>query len=222
MRINEVPATSGHGDPITKFFKLADQVRVVAAVTTDSRFTPADKPGKGDTPGGPYILVATSAGNVLRTPLAAFRGESTKSGRRYAKLDEGDKVVMMQLVGEETGVMLASSNGHLIHFGVDEVSILAGVGKGVVGIKMDDDVCIGGVLVGTRFDKLVVETESGKQQEFGPGAIKIQKRAGKGEKPGARTRFTRLVPATIDLVNWDELEGKAKPKGDDKPHLYEE
>src|SRR5207244_1962926 len=29
MRINEVPATTGYGEPITKFFKFADQVKVV-------------------------------------------------------------------------------------------------------------------------------------------------------------------------------------------------
>jgi DNA gyrase subunit A len=152
-------------------------------------------------------------------PLTSFRPESTKAGRRYAKLEEGDKVVMVKLVADETGVMLASRLGHLIHFPVEQVSILAGVGKGVIGLKLEDDACIGGILVGGRFDKLVVETEAGKTQEFGPGAIKSQNRGGKGEKPGARTRFTRIVPAEIELVNWDEVEGKARPKDrpSDKP-----
>jgi len=216
MRMNEVPATAGYGEPITKFFKLADQVKVVGAVTTDPRFTAAELPAKGDAPPGPYILVATSAGNVLRLPLTAFRSESTKSGRRFAKLDEGDKVVLVRLVADETGVMLASRSGHLIHFPVEEVSILAGVGRGVVGIKLDDDdACIGGVLVGGRFDKIVLETEKGKNQDFGPGAIKSQKRGGSGSKPGERTRFARVVPPAIELVNWDEVEGKAKPKSDE-------
>src|SRR5262245_40027256 len=40
MRINEVPATSGYGEPVSKFFRLGDGVRVIAAVTTDPRFTP--------------------------------------------------------------------------------------------------------------------------------------------------------------------------------------
>jgi len=216
MRMNEVPATAGYGEPITKFFKLADQVKVVGAVTTDPRFTAAEFPAKGDAPPGPYLLVATSAGNVLRLPLTAFRSESTKSGRRFAKLDEGDKVVLARLVADETGVMLASRSGHLIHFPVEEVSILAGVGRGVVGIKLDDDdACIGGVLVGGRFDKIVLETEKGKNQDFGPGAIKSQKRGGTGSKPGERTRFARVVPPAIELVNWDEVEGKAKPKSDE-------
>jgi DNA gyrase subunit A len=219
MRINEIPATTGYGEPITKFFKLGDGVRVIGVVTTDPRFTPADQPAKNDLPGGPYIIVASGSGYVLRMPLTSFRPESTKAGRRYAKLEEGDKVVMVKLVADETGVMLASRLGHLIHFPVEQVSILAGVGKGVIGLKLEDDACIGGILVGGRFDKLVVETEAGKTQEFGPGAIKSQNRGGKGEKPGARTRFTRIVPAEIELVNWDEVEGKARPKDrpSDKP-----
>ncbi|MFO0825851.1 MAG: DNA topoisomerase (ATP-hydrolyzing) [Gemmataceae bacterium] len=211
MRIN-VPATAGYGEPITKFFRLADQVKVIGAVTTDPRFTPAEQPTKGDTPAGPYVLVATTAGNVLRLPLTSFRAESTKAGRRYVKLDASDRVVMAKLVGDETGVMLAARSGHLIHFPVDEVSILAGVGRGVVGIKMDEGItCVGGVLVGGRFDKIVLETEKGTNQEFGPGAIKSQKRGGMGAKPGERTRFARVVPAGIELVNWDEVEGKLKP-----------
>lgn len=224
MRINEVPATTGYGEPITKYFRLGDGVKVIAAVTTDPRFTPADQPGKGETPGGPYLLVGISNGNVLRIPLSGFRSESTKVGRRFVKLDTGDKVVLVKLVGDETGVMLATRGGHLIHFAVDEANILAGVGKGVIGIKLTEgDVCIGGVLVGGRFDKLVLETESGRTQEFGPGAIKLQHRGGTGAKPGVRTKFTRVVPAAIDLVNWDEVEGKAKP-GPARPSvgLFEE
>jgi len=217
MRINEVPATTGYGEPLTKYFKFADQVKVVAAITTDPRFTLTDLAAKGDAPPGPYILVATTAGNVLRMPLTAFRTESTKSGRRYVKLDGTDKVVMVKLVGDETGVMLASRGGHLIHFPVEEVSILAGVGRGVKGIDLNaEDMCVGGVLMGGRFDKLVVETESGKHQDFGPVAVKTQKRGGSGSKPGARTKFTRIVPNIIELVNWDEVEGKVKPKAEDK------
>ena len=221
MRMNEVPASSGYGEPITKFFKLGDGVKVIGAVTTDPRFTPADQPTKGDTPGGPYMLVATRNGFVLRSPLSGYRPESTKAGRRFVKLEAGDKVVMAKLVGDETGVMLGSNRGHVIHFPLQQVNVLAGVGKGVIGIKLEpDDECIGGALVNDarRYEanRLVVETESGKPQEFGPLAIKSQNRGGKGEKPGARTKFARVVPPAIELVNWDEVEGKAPKKDAEK------
>ena len=209
MRINEVPATTGYGEPITKFFKLGDGVKVVAAVTTDPRFTPADEPMKRDTPGGPYIIVGTRNGYVLRTPLTAYRTESTKSGRRYAKLEEGDKVMLVRLVGNEEGVMLATAGGYVTHFPLDQVTILVGVGRGVFGIKLEpEDECLGGVLVGGRFDKLVLETESGGTRDFGPGAVKSRARGSKGEKPFQRTKFTRVMPLPIELTDWEAVEGK--------------
>ncbi|MBN9120521.1 MAG: DNA topoisomerase 4 subunit A [Planctomycetes bacterium] len=216
MRINEVPATTGYGEPITKFFKLGDGVKVVSAITTDPRFTPADAPGKGDEPGGPFVIVGTRNGFVLRTPLTAFRTESTKAGRRYVKLEEGDKVMMVRLTGNEEGVMLATAGGYVTHFPLDQVTILSGVGRGVIGIKLEPgDESLGGVLVGGRFDKLVLGTESGKAQEFGGGAVKARQRGGKGDKPGVRTRFARVVPPPIELADWDAVEGK-KPKDDAK------
>src|SRR5205823_8510685 len=33
LRMNEVPASTGYGEPVSKFFKLADQVKIVNAVT---------------------------------------------------------------------------------------------------------------------------------------------------------------------------------------------
>src|SRR5439155_27277728 len=52
MRVNEVPASSGYGEPIGKFFKLDDRVKIIAAVTTDPRFVPEEVKGRrGDPPG---------------------------------------------------------------------------------------------------------------------------------------------------------------------------
>ena len=65
LRINEVPASSGYGEPITKFFKISDQVKIIAADTTDSRFVPEEIKGENDDIPGPYVLVATSAGYVF-------------------------------------------------------------------------------------------------------------------------------------------------------------
>ena len=209
-RINEVPATSGFGDPIAKFFRLPDQVKVFAALSTDPRFTAADKPTKGliAEPRGPFLLIATAFGNVLRIPLTSYRVESTKVGRKFVKLEAGDKAVFVQLLGSEQGIMLATKRGRVIHFAVDEANVLTGVGKGVVGIKLDDgDAVIGATLTSTsRFDKLTVETENGKTQEFGTGAYPIVGRGGIGTKPGARTNFVRVVPPVIALVNWDEID----------------
>jgi DNA gyrase subunit A len=213
MRMSDVPASSGYGEPIVKFFRLADQVRIVGAVTTDERFTPVDQPPANGEPAGPYVLAATAQGQVLRTPLAPFRTASTKVGRRYVRLAEGDKVVLaMMTKPDHRSLFLASADGHVLHFPLEEVNILSGVGKGVIGIKLGNrDTCLGGALVRNQNDALVVETSGGKQMEF-YGSREMASRGGKGFEAVKRTSFTRIVPPLIELVDWDKVEGKAEEK----------
>jgi DNA gyrase subunit A len=209
MRMNEVPATTGYGEPIAKFFKLADQVKMIAAVTTDARFTPAEVEPANGTPPPPYLLVVTAQGQTLRTPLAPFRVESTKAGRRYVRLNDGDRVVAVTIPRDEETVYLASADGHVIHFKIDEINVLSGVGKGVLGIKLDgDDACIGAALMGGRFDKFVLEMSNGKTMEFGRNKYDVVGRGGKGHEAVKRLSFVRVVPPPIELVDWDKVEGK--------------
>jgi DNA gyrase subunit A len=225
MRMNEVPASSGYGEPIVKFFRLGDQVKVVSAWTTDERFVPLQQaPTNGEIP-GPYLLVATAQGQVLREPYAPFRTASTKVGRKYVRLNDSDRVVMAVVISDEESLVLASTRGHVIHFKLDEVNVLSGVGKGVMGIKLGkDDACLGGALISGRFDMLQVETSGGKTMEFRRGKYELVSRGGKGVEAVKRTSFVRVIPPKIELVDWDLLEGKTRPaeekpkeKGDDTP-----
>ena len=213
MRLNEVPASSGYGEPLAKYFKLGDKVRIVAALPADERFVPpAEKPKNGE-PSGPYVLVATADGQVLRVPFAPFRLESTKAGRRYVRLNEGDRVVMVALPREQTTMMLASIDGRLIHFAIEDVNILAGVGKGVMGIKLDaKDTCLGGALLGAKRDRLVVETSSGKTLELLQQSYQVTSRAGKGHEIVKRSSLVRVIPPPIALPDWDTIEAGAKPE----------
>ena len=210
MRVNEIPASSGYGEPIAKFFKLDDSVKLIGAATTDTRFIPAKiKPASKDDPPGPYLLVVTKDGLTLRTPLEPYRAESNKLGRRYVRLNDGDKVVMTAvLMGDEETIFLASADGHVIHFRIDEINILSGVGKGVIGIKLaDDDKCIGGALLSKKSQMLQVETSGGKTLEF-TGRYDTVSRGGKGFEAVKRSTLTRVIPPAIELINWEELEGK--------------
>jgi DNA gyrase subunit A len=230
MRINEVPASSGYGEPIAKFFRLEDQVKVIAALSTDERFVPAEVPGAKSDPPGPYLLVVTAQGQTLRTPLAPFRVASTKVGRRYIKLNDGDRVVLATVPHNEETIYLASANGHVIQFHLGEINVLSGVGKGVMGIKLTHgDTCLGGALMGGRFDKFTLETSGGKMMEFGRAKYEPTSRGGKGFEAVKRTTFVRVVPHPIELVNWDEVEGKANGKvkevernGHQQGNLFEE
>ena len=223
MRINEVPASSGHGEPLAKFVRLGDQTKIINALTCDERFTPppqppikAKKKGEEPDPPDPYLLVVTAQGQTLRTPLAPFRTASTKAGRMYARLNEGDRVILATVLRDEESIFLASAQGHVIHFPVEQINILSGVGKGVMGIKLaDDDNCLGAALISERCPALVVATANGKTLEFKAGKYDLTSRAGKGFEAVKRTTFLRVIPPPIELVDWDQIEGKKN--GDKSP-----
>jgi DNA gyrase subunit A len=219
MRMLEVPATAGYGEPIHKFFRLADQVKIVGCATTDSRFVPVDTPPANGEPAGPYVLVVTAYGQVLRAPFAPFRLASTKAGRRYVRLADGDRVVMACVLRDETSLMLASAEGRILHFAIDDVNILAGVGKGVIGIKLDkDDTCLGGLALSKDQTTLTVETTGGKTMEF-TRRYEVVGRGGKGFEAVKRTGFARVLPPPIKLTDWEAVEatnGDAKPAKKDE------
>ena len=79
---------------------------------------------------------------------------------------------MAKLVREEESIFLASASGHVIHFRIEEINILSSAGKGVMGIKLqEDDVCLGGALISNRRDALLVETAGGRSKNSGAANI---------------------------------------------------
>src|SRR5207247_9552134 len=118
-------------------------------------------------------------GAQLRTPLATHRTASTNVGRRYARLYGDDKVVLAQVLTDEESSFLCFAEGHVIHFPVEQINILSGVGKGVMGIKLaEGDRCLGGALISSRLDVMQVETAGGKVQEFRRGKYELTSRGG--------------------------------------------
>jgi DNA gyrase subunit A len=209
MRMNEVPASTGYGEPIAKFFRLSEGAKIIGAVTADARFIPTEtKPASKGDPAGPYLLVCTAEGQVLRTPFAPFREASTVKGRMCVRLNDGDKAVLAAVpLAEYKSLILASQEGRVIHFPISDIPVLAGIGKGVMGIKLDDnDVVLGGALIRNQHDFLEVETSGGKSMEF-HGSREQVSRAGKGFEAVKRSSFTKIIPPPIVLVNWEEYEG---------------
>jgi DNA gyrase subunit A len=207
LRIDQVPASSGYGEPLTKHFRLGDGAAVVATMTTDPRFTPADRKLKGQDSPEPYVMVATAHGQVLQIPLAPFRAASTKVGRKFCRLAEGDKVVFVDLVREATTMFLATAQARIIHFAISDVPVLSGVGKGVRGIRVgDDDHVLGAALLTNPRDCLYVETTAEKEMVFGQVKYEVTSRGGKGVRTSHRSGFARIKRAPIELVDWTKYE----------------
>ncbi|MFO0947405.1 MAG: DNA topoisomerase (ATP-hydrolyzing) [Planctomycetota bacterium] len=213
IRIDQIPVSSGYGEPISKFFRLRDGVTIVGAMTTDKRFTPTGElmpPRRsmffGDA-GEWQLLVATKGGMVLRTSFTPFSSASTKAGRRFVRLDERDEVVFVTTpTADHETMFLASDDGHVIHFPIAEVNVLAGTGKGVRGIKLDKNaLCIGGYILSGFRECMRVENTGGNVMEFRRGKYQPTSRGGKGYEAIKRGGLKRILPDEIQLIDWTQL-----------------
>jgi DNA gyrase subunit A len=206
LSIDQVPASSGYGEPLAKHVRMSDGVSIVMAISTDARFTPEDDV-EDDASTAPHLLVATAHGQVMRVSLSTFRPPSTKVGRKFCRLRKGDSVVHVELITEHQTMFLATKKARIIHFSLDDVPVLSGPGIGVKGIKMESgDEVLGAKLLTRPSDTLRVDNSNGTTLSFGQMKYNVTSRGGKGVKTSQRNEFLAITSEPIELVDWAALE----------------
>jgi DNA gyrase subunit A len=201
VRIADVPASTGYGEPIQRLFKLKDGERIVAAFSLDPRvagaITATRRPGSSD-PGEPpvHAVGVTSDGYSLRFSFEPFAEPSTRSGRRYARTAEGVEVVgVSRLTGGEI-LIAATRQARAILTKAAEVNFLSGPGRGVILIKLDkkEDRVLGFIASSGDRDLMIVETTRGAEQTISTVKYEVTGRGGKGRELLQRGQFTKVVP----------------------------
>jgi DNA gyrase subunit A len=184
IKINDIAATTGYGDPAQKYFKFADGERIVSAMTLDPRAMVA-----------PTLLALSRKGYGLRFASAAHAEITTKAGRRYARPGEGDEIIGVVACNDSDVVVAATREGHVLLCKADEIAKLEGPGRGVTVIKTDDDNIVIGFIAGHKSDQLVVETEKGgKRFEIAADPKQVKGRGGKGHQIIKRAQLVVVVP----------------------------
>jgi DNA gyrase subunit A len=199
QRIVDVPATTGHGEAIQKFFKLADGERIIAMMSLDPRVLDVPAVVEGGEPQPPFAAAITKRGLSFRFSLSPHREASTRAGRKYGKLNAGDEVVFVSVVGAKDGVLAVTSDGHALGVKVEELALLSGVGKGSMFMKVDDDArVIGAAVTLSGRDSVIAETSKGKEIEISYKSV-LGHRAQTGSAIVKRDSFVRLVlqPLTV-------------------------
>jgi DNA gyrase subunit A len=195
-RLADIPASTGYGEPIQRFFKLKDGERIVAALSMDPRVVGAIAPRKeGDVP-PVHVVAATSDGYSLRFSLEPFVEPSTRSGRRYARTAEGAEVVGVARVTGSEVLIAATREARAMICRVDQVNFLSGPGRGVILIKLDSkaDRVLGFIASTGDRDLMTVETSRGAEQTISTAKYGVTGRGGKGRELLQRGQFTRVVP----------------------------
>ena len=198
-RVNDVPASTGHGDPVQKLFKFKDGERAIAAVGTDPRVMEEfafPKPELGEDYEEPYphLLAITRGGMALRFTLWPHKDPSTTRGRMFGKLKGDDEFIAVFKVYAEEPVTALTRAGRVLTCLAQEVNLLAGPGSGVTFIKLAD-----GDEVIAAFPSHVavsVEKSTGATQRLDPPEAGA--RAGRGVELLKRGGIKRVI--------WPELQ----------------
>ena len=165
-RLIDIPASTGYGEPIQRFFKLKDGEKIVAALSLDPRVIGVIAAKKeGDVP-PVHAVAVTSDGYSMRFGLEPLVEPSTRAGRRYARTAEGAEVVGADRVTGSEILIAATREARAILCKADEVNFLSGPGRGVILIKLDSksDRVLGFIASSGDRDLMTVETSRGAEQ----------------------------------------------------------
>jgi DNA gyrase subunit A len=196
IKINDIAATTGYGDPAQKYFKFGDGERIVAAMTLDPR---AMVP--------PTMFAITRAGFGLRFATAQHMEVTTKAGRRYARPKDGDEVLGVVPCSEKDVIVSVTQHGHVLHVKAEDIPQLEGPGRGITVIKTGDDDMVIGFLAGGKGDVLEVETEKGgKKFELKADPKEVGSRGGKGRQIIKRAQLV-AVPKPVTIQPLANAEG---------------
>ena len=195
-RFNDVPASTGHGDPVQKLFKFDDGERVVGALSLDPRL-----------PRPELMLGVSRRGYGLRFPLAPHTEASTRSGRRYARPGEGDELVGVVPVGPRDLLAVVTEHTRALVTKANEVNELAGPGRGVTVIKVEpEDRVLAFLCTADKAAAIELETSKGRKLVLSPSKYEVSARGGRGREM-ARKETVKLLPMPLE---WTPLPEEKK------------
>ncbi|WP_022835255.1 DNA gyrase/topoisomerase IV subunit A [Salisaeta longa] len=214
-RIADIPSTTGYGDPVQKLFSFDDGERVVGVMSFDDRLLPNPVPPApteqgvlfdaaaeehDDAPDEPYVVAFTKQGQATRFTLDGFKEPSTRAGRMYMRLEEGDDVLRACMARGHEHVCMASHNGRALIFPVHQVSVYKGPAKGVMAIRLEaGDRVLGVTLSDAARDGLTVETNNGREEIVRTTKFDVTNRGTKGTLVIKRGYFATVhQPPVVD------------------------
>ena len=203
-RFADIPASTGHGEPIQKLFKLKDGERVVEVVSFDPRLLRdyEEEAGADHSP-ATHGFAASSDGYALRFGLGGFVEPSTRSGRRFARPSKGHTVVGVSVIDGSETILAASEQCRAMVCPAADINYLSGPGKGVLLIKLDKaSASDGDRLLGFKAstgdrDLLTVETNRGATKTVSTVKYRTTGRGGKGVEIQKNGKLVRIVPEEV-------------------------
>ena len=127
-----------------------------------------------------FIVFCTQKGLVKRTRLEEF-AQIRKTGKIAISLNPDDELISVKKTSGNERILIASSNGRMIHFDEKEIRVMGRSAAGVKGIEMDGGTCVGCEVASDNQEILVV-TEKGYGKRTSAEEYRMTHRGSKGVK----------------------------------------
>ena len=217
IRVDDLPQTTGYGDPVQKYFDFADRETVVGVASFDSRVLPVGVPevdgvpqpelfqGDGapptDTMFGPYVVAVSSDGLAVRLETEAFQEPSNKNGRVMMRVAKGQRVVNAEVTSGAENVCLASRQGRALIFPVPQIPVFKSAAKGVIAMRLQgaDDKVLGMAVSDAARRGLEVETSRGRTEIVRTTKFEVTNRGNKGTTIISKGTLKAATPDPVEL-----------------------
>ncbi|TWU01932.1 DNA gyrase subunit A [Neorhodopirellula pilleata] len=199
-RMQDLPASTGFGEPIQKLFKFKDGERIVAALSMDPRLIgDLTEDPKGQYYPATHGLAASSDGYAMRFGMQAFAEPSTRAGRKFARVKPGASIIdVVPVHGTET-ILAVSADCRAMVCPVDEINYLSGAGKGVLLIKLATTDRLLGFKPSTGDrDLMTVVTNRGARKTISTAKYRVTARGGRGIELQKNGKIAEIVEDPIE------------------------
>jgi len=154
-----------------------------------------------------FLMFCTEQGTVKKTPLEAYSRPRT-AGINAITINEGDRILDVQLLTPNSEVVLALRSGRAVRFNESQVRSMGRAAAGVRGINLDGvegNRVVGMVCLADPNQELLVVSENGYGKRSSLDEFRITKRGGKGVRAMKITDKTGNLVAIKDVNDTDDL-----------------
>jgi DNA gyrase subunit A len=153
-----------------------------------------------------YVVMATKQGVIKKTELSAY-GNPRQGGIIALTLDEGDKLIAVEITDGQREILLGTRQGIVIRFKEGEVRPMGRTAHGVRGIALEEGNEVIGMetITPDSTTSILTITEGGYGKRTPVSEYRIQGRAGKGIISVKTTERNGLAVGFLQVRDGDEI-----------------
>ena len=196
LKVHEIPEASraAKGKALVNLLALAGSEKVTATLPV--------KEFRDDQ----FVVMATKKGLVKKTELSAY-SNPRQGGIIALGLEEGDKLIGVQLTDGHREILLGTKQGITIRFTEDEVRSMGRTAYGVKGITLEEGNEVIGMetITPVSTTSILTVTEGGYGKRTPVGEYRVQGRGGKGIISVKTTEKNGLAVGFLQVRDSDQI-----------------